>query len=543
MSSLERVSPPIVPSTGHERGDRHDVVHETGRRIPEELREQPPVRLSLEQLLREVDDGADVVQAHEAEEGQRQDPEELLADVEVEQARPRKRQPRNPNHEHHLLLARLRARRRHGRRAGCASERQPSRQRQRERLAGRPGAPPHRGNPEAAQDEVREPACPLGTEPVRRRFRAGLGHLHARVVEEDDREPDGQPPELAFLPRVKPERDREQREHEAGHRKGELLVDVHDLGVRRFAVRDLFRPLFPEACNRHLGQPAVQAGVVGEDAPRVHLERARLRPPDREHARLFAGCVVDDIVQDDIDDEPLLVEDEATMLGGRDGNLARMARVRHEHAVPAAHRVGVPHLEDLAREAGVEHLRLDVGLGGLPQVLGRDLPELLVRVRQEVHHHVERQAAAEERQHQRRAQEPEGADAAGEQRDRLAVAREPAEGHQQTRQEGHRQRHAQGLRQEQRQEESDGADRHAFREQRFGAVEHRPDGEHEREHAEGQRERPDGLTNDVAVEGAHPGWDFDDSTTAPGFAARAARRAGGQKGASSRFAQLFLTNL
>ena len=86
-----------------------------------------------------------------------------------------------------------------------------------------------------------------------------LGHRlrqeHRDVVGEDHADPDDEPAQFAVAGDRQPERQGDQREHEARGRDRELGVDRHDLVVRRLIALLLGRDVRAELCDRLLGQP------------------------------------------------------------------------------------------------------------------------------------------------------------------------------------------------------------------------------------------------------------------------------------------------
>ncbi len=338
---------------------------------------------------------------------------------------------------------------------------------------------------------------------MRRRLRPGVGELHQRVVDDDAAQPERQPPKFAFLARVKTEGHAQQREHEARRRKRELLLDVHDLVVRRLMEdRDLLVPLLPQLRDGHLRKPVRDRGAA-EDGLRVHLEGDLVRGGHRVDAGLRARHVLHRVVEDDGDQALFFVQREVARLGGHDRDLPGLTRIGQHDAQPTAARPRVFHVEHLAGKAFVEHPGLDVGIRLLAQEPRRDVLERLVAGRNQVDHHVERQARHHQGEQEHGPQQPERIDAAGEQRHGFPIARQPAEGHQEPGQEPHRDGQAQRLRQEHDEQECDRGDRNAASQEDLRSLEHGVDRQDEREQSQGQCERAHRFPDEIAVERAH----------------------------------------
>ena len=85
-----------------------------------------------------------------------------------------------------------------------------------------------------------------------------LGEKHHDVVGEDDADADDEAGELAVAGDAEPERQADDREDEAGDRERELLLDRHDLVVRRLCPAGLRLDVLPELGDGLLGEAAWQ---------------------------------------------------------------------------------------------------------------------------------------------------------------------------------------------------------------------------------------------------------------------------------------------
>ena len=310
-----------------QRGRRDDVRHELRRRVEQELREDADGRLAFRDFVGEVDDRADVIEPQERQEGEPGHAQVLGPDVQIEQPRARRqRQPRNAN-DHDDTRPALGS--------GALRAREPlpeaiEGRRDRERRAARTLSPPQKHEPEHAQDDVREPAGPGGREVVA--LGEGLGQLEQAVVDEDHDQPERQSRELAFLPRVQPQGEANQRKHQARDRERELLVEVHDRAARGAAVGPVGGDHLLEVGDVHLRKAPVEIARA-EDRVGRNLDAQRfggLR--DVIDRRVGAGHVAPRLVEPHVDFVLVWVEAELARLGQRDRGPARLRRIRQEDA-------------------------------------------------------------------------------------------------------------------------------------------------------------------------------------------------------------------
>ena len=153
-----------------------------------------------------------------------------------------------------------------------------------------------------------------------------------------------------------------------------------------------------------------------------------------------------------------------------------------------------------ARELLVEHARPNVGLDRLRHDGEGDFPEGLVGVGNGDDHHVGGHRRRDEGQGNDGPQQPVGADATGQQRDRLPVAGHPPEADEDPHQDSHRDGQPERLREEGPEDPGGGAPGHPLGQEVLEVVHHRREDQQEREDQERQEERRKNLLEDVAVD-------------------------------------------
>jgi hypothetical protein len=166
---------------------------------------------------------------------------------------------------------------------------------------------------------------------------------------------------------------------------------------------------------------------------------------------------------------------DAAALGQYELDGVRLTRIRDEQVLPAW--LAGPGLllgiKRPVRELVEKDARLDVAFHLLREDVEHDRPIALVRVRDRLDHHEHRRRRGDARQEHHRTQQSIGADAARQQRDRLAIRRHPSEADEQPYEERHGNRQSQRLRAQQDDDVAGCLPRDAFRDQPFELVHYR----------------------------------------------------------------------
>ena len=277
-------------------------------------------------------------------------------------------------------------------------------------------------------------------------------------------------------------------------------MDRHDLVVRRFLAAHLVGDVLAQALDGLFGEAAGEI-YRGKDRIGVQPDEDLLELRDARHPRARRR-VVDSVVQDQLDRPLGWIQDDAAVSGHVGFDRVRLAGIGEEHVLPSrfAGRRFVPRVQHPVREILKEDARLDIALDLLAEGGKKDLAVPLVGVRDRLDHHVHGRGHGDAGEDEDGTQQPVGADAAGQERDRLTVRREPPKADQQADQQSHRDRQAEGLRAQQQDDAADRRPRDALGQELLELLHHGRQFEDKREDQQRQNERRNDFTNDVAVD-------------------------------------------
>ncbi len=314
--------------------------------------------------------------------------------------------------------------------------------------------------------------------------------------------PDDEARDLAFARDRHPEREADDREHQAGDRERELLLYRHLLLVDGDTGLLLRGDLFAQLRDRQLVDAAHQLEVrkdrVGVELDgQVLVEAVRLDVlPVRRAVRVPRS-----VLQHERDGLLLAVQEQTPFVRHVQDRLVRLTRVGDEHVLPAA--AGLRQIADVdhpAREVREKELGPYVVFHLLRDDRVGELAEGLVCVGNGLEHDPEMRRAGEGCQEEQRSEQPVWADAARQERDRFAIAGHATEADERADQERHGDRQPERLRNQHRQHPDRDAERDAFGDERLELVHDRRNQEEEREDDERQERRRDDFADQVTVE-------------------------------------------
>ena len=303
-------------------------------------------------------------------------------------------------------------------------------------------------------------------------------------------------------------------------------MDRHDFVVRRLFSLDFVGDIDLQLGDRFFRQAAGEIGGR-KDRIRIEADDDLLEVIDAGLARADGG-VFGAVAQNELDRALGRVEDNPAVPGHVDFDRLWLEGVGEHDVVPARlARLGViPGIQDPVGKVLKEHPRLDVAFDLLAERRKEDFAVLLVGVRDRRNHHVKRRGGRDARERQHGSKQPVRADTAGQQRDCLAIGRQPAKANQQPDQQRHRNRQAQGLRAQKQDDPADSRPRNTFREEPLELLHHGRQFQDEREDQQRQDERRNDFADDVAVNRPeHQRNSVDSITGSTRLAARSSRPA------------------
>ena len=206
------------------------------------------------------------------------------------------------------------------------------------------------------------------------------------------------------------------------------------------------------------------------------------------------------VLQRELDGLLVAVDNQASRFRDEHRRAIGLRGVGEEHVAPAGDRLDVADVEHAVRKAREKDARLDVALGPGGDDVERDLAERLVRVGQGDDRFVGRRGARDEGEKRDRTEDPEDADAAGLERDKLAVGREAAQAEQHAVQQRHRNGDAERLRDQRHQDAHDDRPRDALRHQLLAVLENGRHHQHEGQPQQRQQHGRHDLAHEIAVE-------------------------------------------
>ncbi len=354
-----------------------------------------------------------------------------------------------------------------------------------------------------AHDQVRPPHREPGRDP------SGVPDVLAErqgdVVEEHDGQEGDEGTPAAAAVGTDAQGHSQDAEDDARRRYRELLVDLHQVGVRIALVpRGVARGL-AQLGQSHLAialrrAPLLDQGILQHERDVVQAEAHLPVLLERGGAGLVDGAV-DEPQRDPavhfVREQPSLVRrDEALLLG--------LPLVRYEH-VAERHLVGsdLVHVDDEVPEGVVEHALLDPHGRLGPDDLEHERLERVVALGDGVDHQVGGQGRDGHPEGRHGPQKAERAHPAGLERHDLHVGGQAAERDQDRQQEADGDGEHQDRRGDVDQHHEDEVDRNALVDDEVGQVEDPVDQQEEREHEQAEPERGDELLPDVAVEDSH----------------------------------------
>ena len=222
-----------------------------------------------------------------------------------------------------------------------------------------------------AQDEVGEPHGQPGRQPMP--FGQRLAAVHHDVIGEDHANAQHERRELPVLAAGGAKGEAQNRKHEARHRDGELLVNLHHLVMRRNALCPHLLGLGVEILD---GQLAIAAhrSFAREHAFGIERDNRLLEAQHFVGARIVQlGAMAGAVLEHHLDRAGVAIDHHAAAFGQVDDGLRRIGRVGGEHVAPpgAAGRHLVD-IEDNAGEVLEEHARPHFTFGAVHDDPGAD---------------------------------------------------------------------------------------------------------------------------------------------------------------------------
>ena len=261
--------------------------------------------------------------------------------------------------------------------------------------------------------------------------------------------------------------------------------------------------------RRHVG-PQFRHGLFRKATGQVRLPEHHFRI--ERHCQIAGEAIGDcfprlargiagPVGQDQVDAALVAIEDEAAARRQVQFGCVGLAGIGDEDVLPADAVGGlVARIEHPARKVLEEHSGADIVLHPLGDDLEGDFPEGLIRVRNRLDHHVHGDRGSAGGHEEHRPEQPIGADAAGEERHRLPIRRQPAKADQQSGEQRHRNGEAEGLGDQGEHDPAGDLPGDALGDQHLEVAHDRGDFEQERENDQRQQERRDDLADHVAID-------------------------------------------